>query len=90
MVTFSIFLLAIAAAAGLAVLFERNARAGRVASLVASVIAWPLLALCRVASAVLDFVLRPAGARRRISALRYGLWVVVGLLPMAAFFALVR
>lgn len=89
MATFAIFLAVIAVATALALLYERNARASRIAGAVAAAVAWPLLTLCRAASAVLDFVLREAGSRRRISPLRYGLWLVVGLLPMAAFFALV-
>ncbi|MEJ0013071.1 MAG: hypothetical protein WDM94_10700 [Bauldia sp.] len=89
MVTFGIFLVVIAALAGLALAYARFPRAGRIAARIAGVLAWPLLALCRIASTVLDFILRPAGARRRIPAWRYALWVVVGLLPMAAFFALV-
>lgn len=90
MVTFAIFLLVIAMAVALVVTYGRYQRVGRVAAAIAVVVAWPALALCRGASAILDFVLGSAGARRRISTARYGLWTLVGLLPMAAFFALVR
>jgi hypothetical protein len=89
MVTFSVFLVVIAAAAAFALLLERNVRAGRAVALAASIVIWPVLQLARAASAVLDLVLRSSGSRQRISVLRYVLWVVVGLLPMAAFFALV-
>ena len=89
MATFVAFLAVIVAAAGAIALLERYPVASRAVALIGSVVAWPLLTLCRFASRTMDLFLPQRGTRRRIAGGWYALWLVVALLPMAAFFALV-
>jgi hypothetical protein len=89
MTTFGAFIAVLVLAAAAAILLERNVRAARAISLALAIAGWPLLQLARGASRLLDLVLRESGSRRQIRGWRYVAWVVVGLLPMAAFFGLV-
>ena len=50
---------------------------------------FPVAVACRMVSAIADFFLSPKGTGRRISRWKYAVWVLAGLLPLAAFFLFV-
>jgi hypothetical protein len=77
----------LALVAALAAFLGRNLAAGRLATRVRPGIVWLPLNLARWASAVLDLVLRPHGAKRQIAQWWYLLWALAALLPMGLFFA---